>query len=78
MARPDLSGRLTDGEKTAAFNHVIKFILVGVVMNGLDLTRLQAVEAEHQVFSLEKGGLVKLVGFGPDVIAVMNNISWHN
>jgi hypothetical protein len=46
-------------------------------MDSLDLARLQAVEAEHQMFSLEESGLVKLVGFGSDMVAVMHNVSWH-
>jgi hypothetical protein len=52
--------------------------LVGVIVDGLNLARLQAVETNHQVIALKQGGFIKLICLCADKVAVMNDGFGHS
>ena len=65
---------VADDELTVALGDEIELVLIGVRVRVLRLTRLEAVQTEHQAPALKQRRLELLVGIGADTIAVVNEI----
>src|SRR5690606_5022931 len=59
---------LAELETADALNHIIKFVLIRMVVAGLNLARFQAVETEQQRLTLKKRRLIKFIGSAADMI----------
>ena len=64
-------------ENSYSFEHQVKLVLVGVVVNGLLLPRLQAVQPDHQEIAAEERGLVELLLADADMIAIVSDVGFH-